>query len=29
MARNFDVYRHVTEQIIAEMEAGNPPWRSP
>ena len=22
----FDVYSHVTEQIIAQIEAGTPPW---
>lgn len=25
----FDVYGHVTEQIIAQIEAGTPPWRKP
>lgn len=25
----FDVYSHVTEQIIAQIEAGTPPWRKP
>jgi len=25
----FDVYQHVTDTIIAEIEAGTPPWRKP
>ena len=25
----FDVYSHVTEQIITQIEAGTPPWRKP
>ena len=25
----FDVYSHVTEQIIAQIEVGTPPWRKP
>lgn len=29
MAPKFDVYAHVTDTIIAEMEAGTPPWRKP
>ena len=29
MAPKFDVYAHVTETIIAEIEAGTPPWRKP
>lgn len=29
MAQKFDVYQHVTDQILAEMEAGTPPWRKP
>ena len=32
MAPKFDVYSHVTDTIIAEIEAGTPPvpkWRSP
>lgn len=29
MAPKFDVYAHVTDTIIAEIEAGTPPWRRP
>lgn len=29
MAEKFDVYAHVTSEIIAAMEAGTPPWRKP
>ena len=29
MKLKFDVYAHVTDAIIAEIEAGTPPWRSP
>lgn len=29
MAPKFDVYTHVTDTIIAELEAGTPPWRKP
>ena len=29
MGSKFDVYAHVTESIIAEIEAGTPPWRKP
>jgi antirestriction protein ArdC len=25
----FDVYEHVTQSILAEIEAGTPPWRKP
>jgi len=25
----FDVYEHVTSEIIAQIEAGTPPWRQP
>jgi antirestriction protein ArdC len=25
----FDVYSHVTDQIVAQIEAGTPPWRKP
>ena len=25
----FDVYEHVTSEIIAQIEAGTPPWRKP
>ncbi|MGX0905324.1 antirestriction protein ArdC [Roseovarius sp. MBR-79] len=28
-AEKFDVYSHVTNQIIAQIEAGTPPWRKP
>lgn len=28
-AEKFDVYTHVTNQIIAQMDAGTPPWRKP
>ena len=28
-AEKFDVYTHVTNQIIAQIEAGTPPWRKP
>ena len=28
-AEKFDVYSHVTNQIIAQIEAGAPPWRKP
>ncbi len=27
--RTFDVYGHVTERIVAALEAGTPPWRCP
>jgi hypothetical protein len=26
-AEKFDVYTHVTNQIVAQIEAGTPPWR--
>ena len=29
MAPKFDVYAHVTDTIIPEIEAGTPPWRKP
>ena len=29
MAPKFDVYAHVTDTIIAEIEAGTAPWRKP
>ncbi|WP_127904096.1 ArdC family protein [Solirhodobacter olei] len=29
MADKFDVYSHVTSEIVAAMEAGTPPWRQP
>ena len=29
MAPKFDVYTHVTDTIVAEIEAGTPPWRKP
>lgn len=29
MVPKFDVYAHVTDTIIAEIEAGTPPWRKP
>ena len=29
MMANFDVYQHVTDQIIASIEAGTPVWRKP
>lgn len=29
MAPKFDIYAHVTDAIIAEIEAGTPPWRKP
>jgi antirestriction protein ArdC len=29
MAPKFDVYQHVTDTIVAEIEAGTPPWRKP
>lgn len=29
MAPKFDVYAHVTDTIIAEIETGTPPWRKP
>ena len=30
MARpTFDIYSHVTDTIISEIEAGTPPWRKP
>lgn len=29
MAPKFDVYAHVTDTIIAEIESGTPPWRKP
>ena len=29
MAGNFDAQKHVTDRIIAAMEAGTPPWRKP
>lgn len=25
----FDVYQHFTDEIIAQIEAGTPPWRKP
>lgn len=25
----FDVYQHVTDEIIGQIEAGTPPWRQP
>ncbi|RLQ84975.1 ArdC family protein [Notoacmeibacter ruber] len=25
----FDVYQHVTDEIIAQIEAGTPPWQKP
>ena len=25
----FDVYQHVTDSIVAHLEAGTPPWRKP
>lgn len=25
----FDIHQHVTDRIIAQMEAGTPPWRKP
>lgn len=25
----FDIYTHVTDKIIAAIEAGCPPWRKP
>lgn len=28
-AEKFDVYTHVTNQIIAQIETGTPPWRKP
>ena len=28
-AEKFDVYTHVTNQIITQIEAGTPPWRKP
>ncbi|MGB3556891.1 MAG: ArdC-like ssDNA-binding domain-containing protein [Jannaschia sp.] len=28
-AAKFDVYTHVTNQIVAQIEAGTPPWRKP
>lgn len=28
-AEQFDVYSHVTNQIVAQIEAGTPPWRKP
>ena len=28
-AAKFDVYAHVTDQIVAQIEAGAPPWRKP
>ncbi len=28
-AGKFDVYTHVTNQIVAQIEAGTPPWRKP
>lgn len=28
-AEKFDVYSHVTNQIIAQIKAGTPPWRKP
>lgn len=28
-AEKFDVYSHVTNQIVAQIEAGTPPWRKP
>ncbi len=29
MMADFDVYQHVTDQIIASIEAGTPVWRKP
>ncbi|WP_140848558.1 ArdC family protein [Paracoccus sp. FO-3] len=29
MAVKFDLYQHVTDQIIASIEAGTPAWRKP
>lgn len=29
MTRNFDIKQHVTDTIIAQIEAGTPPWRKP
>ncbi|RJE82005.1 ArdC family protein [Paracoccus onubensis] len=29
MTRNFDIRQHVTDTIIAQIEAGTPPWRKP
>lgn len=29
MAEKFDIYAHVTDSIIASMEAGTPAWRKP
>ena len=29
MAEKFDVYSHVTNQVIAQIEAGTSPWRKP
>lgn len=29
MAAKFDIYQHVTDQIIASIEAGTPAWRKP
>lgn len=28
-AEKLDVYTHVTNQIIAQIEVGTPPWRKP
>ena len=25
----FDIHRHVTDRIVAAIEAGTPPWRKP
>ena len=29
MATKFDIHSHVTNTIIAQIEAGTPPWRCP
>ena len=29
MADKFDLYAHVTDSIIASIEAGTPAWRKP
>ena len=29
MAQSFDLYQHVTDSIIASIEAGTPAWRKP
>ncbi|WP_343030887.1 ArdC-like ssDNA-binding domain-containing protein [Rhodovulum strictum] len=28
-AEKLDIYQHVTDQIIGQIEAGTPPWRQP